>query len=158
MRIASAFPPVARQWLLGRRSPLTVAGAAAALRGQPRTAFPFHPLGLDKETAREPSRGREPSKAGTWLSTVCICALTDCACRWPTGHGQRSAAPTADRSMTNTASASVEHNGSPRFLGLNIESDWVVALAAVAGVAVKGDHAVAGLTAGGPRVSERQGG
>jgi len=31
-RIASAFPPVARQWHGRRRSPLTVAGAAAALR------------------------------------------------------------------------------------------------------------------------------
>src|SRR5262245_41623083 len=42
MRIASAFPPKIRQWHLGRRSPLTVAGAAAALRGSllaPRSLF-----------------------------------------------------------------------------------------------------------------------
>ena len=44
MRVASAFPPVARQWHEGRRSPLTVAGAAAALRHRqgflaPRSLF-----------------------------------------------------------------------------------------------------------------------
>ena len=48
MRVASAFPPVARQWHLGRRSPLTVAGAAAALRSKPSHRVPFSPAAARK--------------------------------------------------------------------------------------------------------------
>jgi hypothetical protein len=61
MRVASTFPPVARQWLLGRRSPLTVAGAAAALRRSlaPRSLF------TRQASARRPDGNRHarPSEA-----------------------------------------------------------------------------------------------
>ena len=83
MRIASAFPPVARQWHLGRRSPLTVAGAAAALRPKslaPRSLFTRRsPTGA----ATRPSRGRiEATRSGAVnclreRRILCACALAE---------------------------------------------------------------------------------
>jgi hypothetical protein len=80
VRVASAFPPIARQWLLGRRLPLTVAGAAAALRSKtlaPRSLFTRQaPQGDRTGTV---TRGQR-SKGDARLSTGCFHAPTDCAC------------------------------------------------------------------------------
>ena len=68
-----------------RRSPLTVAGAATALRREPRTAFPFHPL-PPTEAPAGPSRGLERSSARSELSTRCALACAVRACIWRRGH------------------------------------------------------------------------
>jgi len=74
LRLAPAFPPAARQWHLGRCSPLTVAGAAAAWRRDlaPRSLF-TRPRRYRR--GREPSRGCDRSKARAQLSTACRCCI-----------------------------------------------------------------------------------
>jgi len=110
-RIASAFPPDARQWLWGRRSPLTVAGAAAALRSKPRTAFPFHPPSLGKETGREPSRGESEAKC------VRSCQQDACGRRWfalVTWRPRHGAVKRSVNLPANNASAMVDRSRESR--------------------------------------------
>ena len=108
MRVASAFPPVARQWHVGRRSPLTVAGAAAALRHRPRLLAPRSLF--TRRDPREPQTGTvtrpDRSSARSELSTDYESAREfDLACMLAQPATRHACAPTAAQKQNARESA-----------------------------------------------------
>ena len=91
-----------------RRSPLTVAGAAAALRQRsPRTAFPFHPLPTLASRQQEPSRGRIEAVRGRSCQQDARLRAQFDACLW---H-----AATASHRASRASGSTVAHVQTPSY-------------------------------------------
>jgi hypothetical protein len=87
MHVASAFPPVARQWHQEATLAAYSCGGSRGFEGKPSHRVPFSPTAAPKDASRTvtpPDR----SSAGSELSTRCAPTCAVHACLWRSGHGK----------------------------------------------------------------------